>query len=253
MMKKMKRPKKAMIDGDILVYHTAYWAESQDPDQFPAKLDSLMEQWIPDGVSRDDITVALSCSRSDNFRKQQWPKYKDNRKDSYVPEYLQDVRDWIQEAYDCMLLPSLEADDILGIYSSKGTHIAVTIDKDLQGTPGWHYNPDKDDDARYISEEEAYTFFCKQWMMGDTTDGIPGLWRVGPKKADKLLDEWDKQAWEENILEMYESDKYKLREDCDIPYPDIAIVMARCVKILTIDTYDLDNNEIKLWCPKVGS
>ncbi len=249
----MKRPKKAMIDGDILVYHTAFWAESQDPDQFPVKLDNLVQEWIPDGVAPEDVTIALSCKRKDNFRKEQWPKYKDNRDDSLKPEYLEDVREWIQEHYECMLLPNLEADDILGIYASEGTHIAVTIDKDLQGTTGWHYNPNKEDDARFISKEDAYRFFCKQWMMGDSTDGIPGLWRIGPKTADKFLSEWDRNEWQDNILELYSEDKYKLREDCDIPFPEIAIVMARCVKILTKEEYNIEQEEIKLWCPDTGS
>ena len=247
----MKIPKKAMLDGDILVYHTAFWAEANNPDYFPVKLDSLVEKWIPDGVNSS--VLALSCSRADNFRKKEWKKYKDNRDGSYVPEYLQDVRDWMQENYKCKLLPNLEADDILGIYASKGTHISVTIDKDLKGVHGWHYNPNKDKEIRYVSKEEAYEFFCKQWMMGDSTDGIPGLWKIGPKKAEKFLSEWDKDDWEQNIIDLYDTDKHKVREDCDIPHPDIAIVMARCVKILTKKEYNLNKKQIKPWCPKSGS
>ena len=102
-----------MLDGDILKYHTAFWAEANNPDHFPVKLDSLVEKWTPDGVSK--IVIALSCNRSDNFRKKEWPNYKSNRIDSYVPEYLHDVYDFMIENYKCKLLPNLEADDILGI------------------------------------------------------------------------------------------------------------------------------------------
>ena len=246
-----KIPKKTILDGDILVYHTAFWAEANDPDHFPVKLDSLIEQWTPDGVSKIDI--ALSCTRKYNFRRQQWALYKANREDSYVPEYLQDVRDWIQENYKCKLLPSLEADDILGIYASKGTHIAVTIDKDLKGTNGWHYNPNKDKNIRYITNKEAYKFFCQQWMMGDSTDGIPGLWRIGPKKALAMLGEWEKKDWETNIMELYTRKKYRVRKNCGLSDTEVAIAMARCVKILTNKEYNLRSKEIKLWCPKVGS
>jgi len=246
-----KIPKKAMLDGDILKYHTAFWAEANNPDHFPVKLDSLVEKWTPDGVSK--IVIALSCNRSDNFRKKEWPNYKSNRIDSYVPEYLHDVYDFMIENYKCKLLPNLEADDILGIYASKNTHIAVTVDKDLLGVPGWHLNPNKDKDLRYITNKEAHRFFCKQWIMGDSVDNIPGLWRVGPKKADKMLEEWDEKDWEANIIKLYTDFKYRIRENCGLTDAEVAIAMARCVKILTNKEYNLRTKKIKLWNPIVGS
>jgi len=248
-MKKM--PRKAILDGDIIKYHTAFWAEANNPDYFPVKLDSLVEKWTPSGVS--DVVIALSCERKDNFRNKEWPNYKSNRKDSYIPEYIHDVYDFIVENYKCKLLPTLEADDILGIYASKHTHVAVTLDKDLLGVPGWHFNPNKDKDVRYISNEEAYRFFCKQWMMGDSVDNIPGLWRIGPKKADKMLEEWDKKDWETNILSLYADLKYRIRDNCGLSDTDMAIAMARCVKILTKKEYNLRTKKIKPWNPIGGS
>jgi len=251
-MKNMKKmPRKAILDGDIIKYHTAFWAEANNPDYFPVKLDSLVEKWTPSGVS--DVVIALSCERKDNFRNKEWPNYKSNRKDSYIPEYIHDVYDFIVENYKCKLLPTLEADDILGIYASKHTHVAVTLDKDLLGVPGWHFNPNKDKDVRYISNEEAYRFFCKQWMMGDSVDNIPGLWRIGPKKADKMLEEWDKKDWETNILSLYADLKYRIRDNCGLSDTDMAIAMARCVKILTKKEYNLRTKKIKPWNPIGGS
>ena len=244
-------PRKAILDGDIIKYHTAFWAEANNPDYFPVKLDSLVEKWTPSGVS--DVVIALSCERKDNFRNKEWPNYKSNRKDSYIPEYIHDVYDFIVENYKCKLLPTLEADDILGIYASKHTHVAVTLDKDLLGVPGWHFNPNKDKDVRYISNEEAYRFFCKQWMMGDSVDNIPGLWRIGPKKADKMLEEWDKKDWETNILSLYADLKYRIRDNCGLSDTDMAIAMARCVKILTKKEYNLRTKKIKPWNPIGGS
>ncbi len=246
-----KIPPKAILDGDILVYHTAFWAEANNPDNFPDKLQELIIEWTPEEA--ETIEIALSCSRVDNFRRVEWPKYKANRESLYVPELIDDVKDYIRENYKTKEFPHIEADDILGIYASKNTAIAVTIDKDLKGVQGWHYNPRKDTDLRYISKEDAYRFFCIQWMTGDSTDGIPGLWRIGPKKAEKLLDEWDISEWENNIIEMYGTDKHKLRCDCDIDYPQIATVMGRCVKILEKGDYSIRNKEINLWVPKGGS
>ena len=244
-------PRKAILDGDIIKYHTAFWAEANNPDYFPVKLDSLVEKWTPSGVS--DVVIALSCERKDNFRNKEWPNYKSNRKDSYIPEYIHDVYDFIVENYKCKLLPTLEADDILGIYASKHTHVAVTLDKDLLGVPGWHFNPNKDKDVRYISNEEAYRFFCKQWMMGDSVDNRHGLGRIGPKKADKMLEEWDKKDWETNILSLYADLKYRIRDNCGLSDTDMAIAMARCVKILTKKEYNLRTKKIKPWNPIGGS
>jgi len=243
-----KIPTKATLDGDILVYHTAFWAEANNPDLFPNKLKSLIKNWTPEGV--DSINIALSCSRSDNFRRNEWPKYKSNREDLYIPEYLDDVREYIRENYKTKELPSLEADDILGIYTSSNQSIAVTIDKDLKGVQGWHFNPAKDKELRYVPKDDAYRFFCTQWMTGDSTDGIPGLWRIGPKKAEQFLSEWNKDDWEKNIIELYDTDKHRIKDSCGIDHPEIAIVMARCVKILSNADYKLRKKEIKLWTPE---
>ena len=250
-MRMKMEPNRAILDGDIIAYQTAFWAEANDPDKFPKKLKTILKKWIPNKIK--DCQIALSCSREENFRRKIWNNYKINRENMYTPEYLRDIKDYIHYNYDTISLPTLEADDVLGIYASSNEAISVTIDKDLLGVPGWHYNPNKDKDLRFITKEEAERFFHLQWMTGDSTDGIPGLWRIGPKRATKMLDEWDESEWDENIIELYSTDKHKVRNDCGISHPDIALAMARCVNILTKDTYDLETNEIKLWDPKVGS
>ena len=239
----------AILDGDIIAYQTAFWAESNNPSEYPKKLRELIKKWTPKGV--DTIRVALSCSREDNFRRIEWPNYKINRTDMYVPEYLGDIKDYIQHNYFVETLDTLEADDIMGINALES--IAVTIDKDLRGVSGWHFNPDKEKKPRFVTEEEAYRFFCKQWMMGDATDCIPGLWRVGPKKADKFLDEWETDEWEERILELYNTEKYQLKDTCGLSPEEVAIAMARCVKILDHTGYDYETFQHILWNPKSGS
>ena len=89
--------------------------------------------------------------------------------------------------------------------------------------------------------------------MGDSVDNIPGLWRVGPKKADKMLEEWDEKDWEANIIKLYTDFKYRIRENCGLTDAEVAIAMARCVKILTSKEYNLRTKKIKLWNPIVGS
>ena len=249
-MMKMKKPNKAYLDGDILVYKTAFYVEAEGIEDLPDKLNYDIRKWTPKGI--DDIVIALSCTRKDNFRRDIWPRYKINREDSYVPEYLSDVYEYIEENYKTKRCEHLEADDILGIYASAGKAIAVTIDKDLRGVRGWHLNPNKEKEPIYISKNDAEKFFCKQWMAGDSTDGVPGLWRIGPKTAEKLLNEWKKKDWHKNILEMYQEDKYIPKDLAGIDEERIGEVMGQCVKILSKRNYNLKTNEINMWCQIVG-
>ncbi len=242
-------PTKAILDGDIIAYQTAFWTETNDPSSFPKKVKEIVKKWTPQGC--DQISIALSCNRDENFRRDFWPNYKISRTDMYVPEYLHDVKDFLQQNYIVQTIDRLEADDIMGINAMD--HVAVTIDKDLMGCSGWHSNPNKSSKPFFVKEEEAYKFFCKQWMMGDATDCIPGLWRVGPKKAEKLLDEWEKDSWENEILEMYNTEKYQVKDPCGLSPEEVALAMARCVKILDHNSFNYDTYEHILWTPKSGS
>ena len=245
----MKIPNKAYLDGDIIAYRSAFWAEANNPDYLINKIQETVFHWTPLDSS---VIIALSCPRKENFRREIWPAYKSNRIEAYRPEYLDEAKDILQDLYKHKILPHLEADDVMGIYASSGKGIAVTIDKDLKGVRGWHYNPVKDDEPVYISKKQAHRFFCQQWMSGDSTDGIPGLWRIGPKKADKFLSQWDKKDWIKEILALYETEKYCPKNTCDLAHPHLAIAMARCVKILEKSNFNLRTKEIKHWIPKVG-
>ena len=75
-----------------------------------------------------------------------------------------------------------EADDQLSIRCAlKGDTIA-TIDKDLNNTAGWHYNWQKDD-LYCVGKIEADRNFYRQLLVGDSTDNIPGLFRITGTKA----------------------------------------------------------------------
>ena len=242
MKKKMKKPTTAILDGDIIAYKAACWADIEGIDALESRIPRDIKNWIPKGV--EDIIVAFSCSRKDNFRRDHWADYKKKRDSSDSPDSLGECREFISDRWDTITEPRLEADDLIGIHTSSGEMVGVTIDKDLKTVPGFHWNPDKDKDIRYTTEEEADRFFFLQWMTGDSTDGIPGLWRIGPKKADKLLDEWDKDTWFEEICAMYMDEKYN--KDA---YPEMEKAMAWCIRILRDGEYDFENKEINLWMP----
>ena len=52
--------------------------------------------------------------------------------------------------------------------------------------PTWHYNFVKKV-KKYVTPEEGLRFFYTQILTGDNADNIPGIYRVGPVKAAKML------------------------------------------------------------------
>ena len=85
-----------------------------------------------------------------------------------------------------MMFDGMEADDLVSAYHNKNT-VICSPDKDvLQQNIGQHYNYGK---AELISVDkfEAQRFLWKQVLMGDSTDGIEGIPKVGPKTADTWL------------------------------------------------------------------
>ena len=243
----MKKPKLAVMDGDIIAWKSAFIADSEGPMTLDSIIGNIVRKWKPKGVK--EFMIALSDK--ENFRKKLFPDYKSNREEVVKPDSLGMAFDTIRERYDTLTLPELEADDILGIYASSGKGIAISIDKDLKGVPGWNWNPEKDKKPYLITEEEAEKWFCIQWMAGDTTDGIPGMWMIGKKKAEKYLDECKDEQWHELITEMYKLEQHAPKKD----YGDIdpCVAMGQCVRILQCNNYDMKKKEItELWYPKVG-
>ena len=94
-------------------------------------------------LNDDDVILCLS-SRG-NFRRQVDPGYKAQRKKTRKPLGYLALVDWAQHHFRCFQRQGLEADDCLGILSTKpeniGKAVVVSDDKDLQTVPGKLYRP----------------------------------------------------------------------------------------------------------------
>ena len=250
----IKIPTKAVLDGDILAYRIAFRADTDGVDGIQDWVQDDLTKWTPAGVT--DVTVAFSCSRKDNYRRKVLESYKAHRDVSrQAPESLPIVTQCIKDVLPHCTGICIEADDIMGVKASQADRdtIAVTIDKDLRSVPGWHWNPDKEESPFMLTEQEADRNFHMQWLTGDTTDNIGGIWKMGAVKANKLLDSTTPTNWTAAVMAAYETIVNKDKEHYDISY---ALQMARCVRILRAGEVKfvmkaglIVNNKVILWTP----
>ena len=197
-----------------------------------------MWAYTPD-FTEGDITFALSFSRADNYRKDFWPSYKEHRNKKPSPQYLPLAKETLhtlaeEHGWAIAFEERTEADDLMGRASSAGTHVSVTIDKDRRSCPGCHWNPDKECEPVFVSESQADHFFHQQCLTGDMTDNIPGLYRVGPKKAQALLTQVAYPNWSLAVMAEYQN------RDHDMEY---CMAQAHCIRILR------DGETPGSWCP----
>jgi|TARA_R100000455_G_C6271727_1_gene128108 DNA polymerase-1 len=238
--------KKAIIDGDMFLYKSAFSSEVEtrwDDDVWTlhtdlnqAKLD--IEQSFSAILSTlgvDDMVVALSDS--DNFRKDFFPEYKANRNNLRKPLGIKGLRQWIQKSYPHLILERLEADDVCGILCTlHPDYVAVSGDKDFGTLPITWFNH-LTQELKTITKAEADFFHKIQTLTGDATDGYNGLPGFGPKTAQKLLHK-EGCSWE-TVVGAYEKKGFT-EED--------ALTTARLAYILREENYN--NGEIKLWEPQ---
>lgn len=241
-----------LIDGDILLYQAANsvekvfdWGDdlwSIAADLKEAKgiyLKKIAELQLSAG---DADYISCISDPSGTFRHGLYDDYKGNRK-GRKPLVLKSLREWaIQEGG--MVFPDLEADDTMGILATSGTisdPVIVTIDKDLRSVPGRHYNQDKPDEGIVrVTKEEGRRFHLVQTIAGDSTDNIKGVPDIGMVRAERLLEK-EGYSWE-TVLDAYKS-KDLTEED--------ALLNARLTKILTVDEWDFEKQEIVHWLPGV--
>ena len=169
-------------------------------------------QKIMDELGVNEFDTKLYLSGPTNFRYDVavTKPYKGTRKKSHRPAHEEEIRAHMISTWDTVVADGIEADDALGIAqcaSSEETCI-VSIDKDLDMIPGYHYNPTHD--LTYeVTEEQAWTVFCTQLLTGDSTDNIPGLPKVGPVAASRALGGLDQAEMLDAVARMYASKSLK--------------------------------------------
>ena len=239
-----------LIDADFIVYKCC--AASETEIDFGEDLIVVTSKFTEayEYVERELYNIAndLGCfdesilffSDSVNFRKSIDPAYKGHRNRKKPCGYKR-VINKLKEDYHVVVMPSLEADDAIGIYATKEKgHIICSPDKDMRQIPGDLY--DLTNEVVTITKEEGDRWHLIQTMAGDQTDGYGGVPSIGIKRADALLTE--KGATWNTVLETF-LEKGLTEDD--------ALMNARLAKILQVEDYDFTNQEPRLWSPSSDS
>lgn len=148
---------------------------------------------IMEGITKQErcSSYEVFISGKDNFRYDIDPNYKGNRDKSSKPIQEKEIRNYLKKAWGAKEVDFCEVDDAVSYMTMQNpiSNVIVTIDKDLDNTPGWHYNYDKDD-YYYITDEEADLNFYRQLLSGDPTDNIKGCKGIGKVKAHDILENY---------------------------------------------------------------
>ena len=135
----------------------------------------------------DTLHMYLGEKGGKNFRHDLFPEYKGNRKDKEKPVHYEAIYNWLLEKYDATICHGIEADDALGIATSRYSDwVICSNDKDMLQIPGKHYNFIKKE-ALHISQLGGDKRLFQQILMGDSTDNIQGLPRVGEATSKKMI------------------------------------------------------------------
>ena len=241
---------KLLIDADYIVYKCCAAAETEvdwgdDVIVVTSKFSEAMSAVkrdlakIKNEFLWDDTEFILFFSDSKNFRKEIFDAYKGHRNRKKPCGYRRVIRE-LGNHYEVIKMPTLEADDAMGIYATQYPgNIIVSPDKDMKQIPGKLYNMSE---TTLVDAEEGLKWHYLQTLAGDQTDGYSGVPGIGLKRAADLFNK-NGYNWKTIVDAFAEKD---LGEE-------VALMNARLAKILTNKEYDFTEQRPILWSPATAN
>jgi DNA polymerase-1 len=218
------------------------WTLHSDAGQvrrvFDEKMIDIRSEIVELGQDVGRSILCFSDPSRRSFRHDLTETYKQARRGSRKPLAYAAVRDQLTEQYKTIIKPRLEADDVMGIVSTRapGKFVIVSGDKDMQQIPGLLYYQGE---LRETTPFHADIYHLTQTLTGDTTDGYSGCPGIGEVKAAKVLAGAHHTMWQ-RVVDAFK--KAKLTE-AD------ALLQARLARILRSSEWDFEKSEVKLWTP----
>lgn len=154
-------------------------------------------------LKTDKVEWELILSGEGNFRNgiATVTPYKGSRKDKLKPHWYPNIRQYLIDSFDAIVVDGIEADDEVSIRMNEARSlgdkaILATIDKDLDQIEGVHWDYKKH--VMYnVTHDDGQFLLYSQILSGDATDDIPGCMGLGPVNAQKLIKKWSKE-WEDS-------------------------------------------------------
>lgn len=201
-----------LIDIDSILYYEAHKEKLEWAIQ---GIDERMERIFNENNTTKYIAF-LTEGKCFRYAKALSSDYKGSRQGKSKPTWFSTLKAYLKAKYGAISIDGLEADDCVAYFDTKLPNSRIcSPDKDvLHQCPGTHYNYQMESikDANGVkiegmfkskgfittSVENSYRFLYTQMLMGDSTDGISGIEKVGPKTAEK----WINQCYENEGFEV---------------------------------------------------
>ena len=177
------KKKTALIDGDRVIYYEMNKPTLEEAlESLDGRLHQMFEQ--TESTHYAGFLTAGKCFR---YAAAKTKPYKGNRKYGNKPIIFSALKEYLRQEWNFISIPELEADDLVSIYHNPEETVICSPDKDvLYQNIGVHYNYGKAEKI-VMDETDSTHFLWKQMLMGDSTDGIQGIPKVGAKTADAWL------------------------------------------------------------------
>ena len=212
----------ALVDADVLGYRIAFACKDEELSVAKHRLNSFIADILThevdtvyDGCFVDSWKLFLTGKNNFRHKLATIAPYKGNRT-APKPAHLPALRKHLVDEWKAEVVDGQEADDAIAIEATTlgDSCVMVSVDKDFDQIPGWHYNFVKNV-GYYVTEEEGLLSFYKQILSGDDADNIKGLMGVGPAKAAKMLNETnnDELAMWQVCLDAYEGNADRVLEN----------------------------------------
>lgn len=200
-----------LIDGNSLLFRAYYGVHSRltRSDGTPTgAVYGFFNMILPilSAAKPDDIFVCVFDASRRTFRQDIYPGYKANRDETPADLISQSVL--VQTGMTALgmpvlCIPGVEADDVIATLATQNCAVAdktriITSDKDLMQLVSeciYLYDGMK---QKQINEPEVLEKFGVkpsqvvdvQSLMGDSSDNVPGVRGIGPKKAAELVNQF---------------------------------------------------------------
>ena len=198
-----------LIDGDMLVYRVGFACDEESEKIAIQTMANYISELISD-LSEHYDNHKLYLTGSSNFRNEVAVSqpYKGGRP-SRKPVHKDLLREYMLDAWKAELSDNMEADDCIAIKSTELEHksIICSLDKDVLQIPTKIYDYTKKI-MKEVDERSATEWLYRQALMGDRVDNIAGVNGIGPKKAEKALEDWTTERdLYERCLKLYEDNE----------------------------------------------